>query len=73
MTFFGKKRIWIAVTSANGRLPILIDGDLQPLLLPLRYVMDGIYFKEAWRSVENRLKAIGYLYRFSPDIEYRFR
>jgi integrase len=59
-----RTRIWVTVLSNNGRLPILVDEDLQPLHLPLRYVVDRLYFDEAWRSIENRLKAIGYLYRY---------
>jgi integrase len=70
-------RIRIAMTSNDGRLPVLVDDRMQPLPLPLRYVMDGLYLNEAWRSIENRLRAIGFLYRFfsrhGVDLDERLR
>ena len=72
-----KTRIRIAIMSNDGRLPVLVDDRMQPLHLPLRYVMDGLYLNEAWRSIENRLKVIGFLYRFfsrqGVDLDERFR
>lgn len=48
-----RTRIWVTVTSGNGGLPVLVDDDLQPIGLPLRYVMDRVYFNKAWRNIES--------------------